>query len=53
MPKPTWTTPSLTVVARGKPEETVLLGCKAGNRRGPNGRRCSSVRNTCRLGAAS
>jgi hypothetical protein len=52
MQKQSWNTPKLTVVARGKPEEKVLLGCKTGAR-GPNNRRCSSTRNTCRLTSAS
>jgi hypothetical protein len=50
MPKPTWKTPHLTVVARGKPEEKVLLGCKHGNGQGPNGH-CRA--NTCSLTVAS
>jgi len=35
MSKPSWKSPHLTVVAKGKPEEKVLLGCKTGNSAGP------------------
>jgi hypothetical protein len=52
MPKPTWKTPHLTVVARGKPEEKVLLGCKHANGNGPNVKHgCSTL--DCSLTAAS
>lgn len=29
MEKKTWTTPKLVVIGRGKPEESVLAGCKS------------------------
>jgi len=55
MPKPSWKTPNLTVVARGKPEEKVLLGCKYGNGKGPGatGPNDHCRTNTCNLTDAS
>ena len=40
MPKPSWKTPNLMVISRGKPEEKVLLGCKVGSATGPGGGLC-------------
>ena len=55
MPKPSWKTPNLMVVARGKPEEKVLLGCKYGNGKGPGatGPNDHCRTNTCNLTDAS
>ncbi|MFC1597528.1 hypothetical protein ACFL5Q_06285 [Planctomycetota bacterium] len=40
-PKKTWSKPQLIVLVRGKPEESVLLGCKALSDSGPGGFKCS------------